>query len=218
MALAIAAVVAYGFGPRFESRLLHPPSPRPAILYLHVWTFAAWIALFGVQAALIRSRLWQVHFALGSLGIALGLAMPWIGAATAIVMAAFDFRGGDANAPAFLVLPLFYMTAFGALVATAIALRRKNSQAHRRLMLIATCTLTVAAFARFPGLPIGTWDAFVDGLIALGMLRDRIVDGAVGRTYLVVLPLLAAGQLAANLVYFSNAAWWLAIAHALMRA
>jgi uncharacterized membrane protein YccF (DUF307 family) len=76
--------------------------------------------------------------------------------------------------------------------------------------------LTVAAFARFPGLPAGSWDVCVDALIACGVARDRIVDRSVHPVYRYVLPLLIAGQIVANSIYFTNAGWWLAAAHFLM--
>ena len=46
MALLIAAIVAYGFGQTIESKLIHPPFPRPPILYVHVALFSAWVLLF----------------------------------------------------------------------------------------------------------------------------------------------------------------------------
>jgi hypothetical protein len=113
------------------------------------------------------------------------------------------------------VLPVAYMIAFAVLFGFAVVLRVKPDY-HRRLMLVATCTLTVAAFARFPGLPVGSWDVFVDALILLGFARDQIVDKRVHAVYRFALPLLIVWQIAANYAYFSASPWWLTIAHRLM--
>jgi hypothetical protein len=54
-----------------------------------------------------------------------------------------------ANRDAFLIVPLFDIVAFAICFGLAI-LWRKNPERHRRLMLIATCALTGAAFGRMP--------------------------------------------------------------------
>ena len=64
--------------------MLHAPSPRPAIVYLHAIVFSAFVALFVVQSVLIRARNVRWHRRLGVLGVALGAAMPVLGLATAI--------------------------------------------------------------------------------------------------------------------------------------
>jgi hypothetical protein len=54
---------------------------------------------------------------------------------------------------------------------------RDRPEFHRRLMLIATCELTAAAFVRFPQV-FHSWPWFyagVDLLVFLGVLRDLIV-------------------------------------------
>jgi hypothetical protein len=215
MAVAIAAVVAYGFGQTVEAKLIHPPFPRPAILYAHVAMFTAWVLLFFTQATLVHTHHVRWHKRLGIFGIALGSAMPVVGALTAISMSRLNIQHGAAEAARFLVLPIFYMIAFAALFGSAVALRGRP-EFHRRLMLMATCALTVAAFARFPGNPIGMWDVCVDALILLGVARDWIVDGSVHPVYRYALPLLIAGQIFANYTYFAASPWWLATANALL--
>ena len=55
----------------------------------------------------------------------------------------------------FLAVPLFNMLVFGTFVTLAI-LKRRDAQAHKRLMILATVNLLAAAFARWPF-------AFIDG-------------------------------------------------------
>lgn len=40
----------------YSTRLIHPPSPRPVILYVHAALSAGWIVLFITQTALICTR------------------------------------------------------------------------------------------------------------------------------------------------------------------
>lgn len=215
MALLIAAVVAYGFGPGLNAKLIHPPLPRPPILYVHAAMFAAFVLLFVTQAALVRTGRIGWHRRLGIAGIVLGCAMPVVGTMTALVTTKINIAHGDADGLRFLIFPIFYMIAFAVLFVSAV-LARRMPEFHRRLMLVAACTLTVAAFARFPGLPIGTWDACVDGLIALAVARDWIVTGGVHVAYRYALPPLILGQAFANYTYFSASPWWLAVAHNLV--
>jgi hypothetical protein len=215
MALLVAAIVAYGFGRVLNANLIHPAFPKPPIVYAHAGVFAAWVLLFITQASLVRAGRVAWHMRLGMFGIALGCAIPIFGIWVAIAMAVLNTAHGNAGAAQFLILPIFYMVAFAALFGFAVALRVRP-EFHRRLMLVATCTLTVAAFARFPGLPIGSWDVFVDVLILLAIGRDWIVDRRVHEAYRWALPLLIAWQIVANYGYFSASPVWLAIAHRLM--
>ena len=216
MALLIAAIVAYGFGRTLDAKLIHPPTPRSAILYVHAILFASWVALFIAQTALVRQHLVRWHRRLGMAGLVLGTAMPFVGAATAVVTTKINLQSGDRSAGAFLIFPFAYMVAFGVLFGLA-AINRKRPEFHRRLMLTATCTLTVAAFARFPHFPIGVWDVCVDALILLGVGRDWIVTGLLHPVYRYALPALIVLQIATNATFFTGAAWWLPIAHVLLR-
>jgi hypothetical protein len=74
--------------------------------------------------------------------------------------------------------------------------RRKKPNYHRRLMFIASCAITAAAFGRFPLLAhkpliIYPW---VDLLIIFGVLRDLLADAKINVIYRYALPLLVAVQ------------------------
>src|SRR5258707_9447137 len=94
MSLLIAAVVVYGFSFTVNPNLFHPPSPRPAILYVHAVLFTGWLAFLTLQSALVRTRNVKVHRTLGWFGLALGATMPLVGVATAIVMTRMHIRAG----------------------------------------------------------------------------------------------------------------------------
>lgn len=218
MSLLIVAVILYGFSFTIGKNLIHPAIPRPWILYVHATVFSSWLVLFVLQSTLVRSRKVQWHRRLGWFGIALGTLIPVLGISTAITMGRFNavtLHATDAEAS--LVIPLFDMVCFTGTFPLAVYWRKKP-ELHRRLMLVATCALTAAAFGRFPAsiLPGYLFYAGVDVLILLGVARDLIVERAVHRVYLFVLPPFILGQTIVTCMAYYSVPFWLRIAHALL--
>jgi hypothetical protein len=222
VALVVALVVAVGFGRTLNARLIHPSTPRPWILYFHVVLFTAWVLLFITQAALVRTRRMAWHRRVGIAGIVLGVLMPVVGIATALEMTrlhrALSFGRTANQDERFLIVSFFDMLAFAVTFGLAIHWRRLPEY-HRRLMLMASCGLTVAAFARFPNwlMPANLWYAGVDARIVAGAVRDWMVARQVHPVYLYGLPALAIGQAMTMWIYLSGAPAWIAIAHWLLR-
>jgi hypothetical protein len=215
MAVLIAAVVVYGFSRTIFENLIHPADPRPRVLYVHAVVFASWVVLLNLQSALIRTRNVQLHRKIGSAAIALGMAIPAVGVATGIAMAEFNTRHGSTDEAQFLIVPIFDMIAFSIVFGLAVWWRRKP-EFHRRLMLIAACGLTVAAFNRFPIVPEHWGYAGVDILILLGVGRDWIVDQRVHPVYVYALPAMVLGQLATTYIQLTSFPYWMAIARSLI--
>jgi hypothetical protein len=216
----IAAVVAYGFAHTLSNNLLRASVPRPRILWIHAAVSFGWVALFTLQTALVRFRHVRLHRRLGVAGLFLGVMMPPIGIATALVMARFDVTEGlreSAYVAAHLSIPLNDMISFVAVFAAA-AWWRKRPDVHRRLMLVATCLLTAAAFARFPSITITAlrWYAGVDVLLLLALARDLIVERRVHVAYAISLPPLVIGQIAAMWLFLARPHWWVELASRLV--
>lgn len=218
MGLAVATIVGFGFGPTVNARLLRPPSPRPLLLYVHAAMFTGWVLLFVVQAALVRAHRVAWHRRLGFAGAALGALMPVVGIATALVITRLNRLGRDFGGEAFLIVSFFDMLAFAVTFGLAVYWRRRPEY-HRRLMLMATCGLTVAAFARFPSwlMPGNAWYVAVDALIVIAVARDWYVDRRVHPVFRYGLPALMLGQATAMWIYLSRASAWVEIAHRLLR-
>ncbi len=218
MALLIPAVVIYGFSVTVGDNLIHPAIPRPAILYVHAAVFSGWLVFFLLQSALVRTHNVYWHRRIGWFGAAMGTVMPALGVATAIVMGRFDMvRLHATDAEAGLMIPLWDMVAFSSTFALAIYYRKKP-EFHRRLILIATCALTAAAFGRFPErlLPSEFFYGGVDLLILLGVARDMIVNHRVHRVYYYVLPAFVVGQTIVTYTVFHSLPYWMRIAHAIL--
>jgi hypothetical protein len=86
-------------------------------------------------------------------------------------------------------------------------------------MLMASCGLSVAAFARLPPslMPANSWYVAVDGLIVMAATRDSLARRRVHPVYRYGLPLLAVGQALTMWIYLSAMPAWIAIAKALLR-
>jgi hypothetical protein len=86
---------------------------------------------------------------LGVFGAVLAVLIVIVGVLTAINGAA---RGATPGPPAlqFLAVPLFDMLAFAILVGTALYVRRRRRDIHKRLMLLAAVNLLAPAIARIP--------------------------------------------------------------------
>ena len=196
MSLLIAAVVVCGFGPTVDQRFFHPSHPKPFLLSIHAGIFSAWVVLYIVQSGLVRTGNVRIHRALGWFGVALGVAIPIIGTLTAVTMRRFDLLDPDlARRAPLLRTALLDVTSFTIPFALAIYWRTQT-ELHRRLMLIASCALTAAAFVRFPA-TFHAWPWFyvgVDLLVFLGVLRDVIVSRRVHPVYVCVLPVLILAQ------------------------
>ena len=157
MSLALAATVFAGFARTYYLRLLSDEpgatlsgGPFTTLVHTHGALFTAWVVLFVAQTALISTRRVAVHRRLGVAGAVLAAAMVVAGTLTAIATAR---RGGAVpgmDPLAFLAIPLFDMVLFTGFVVAALA-RRREREAHKRLMLLAYVSIVVAAVARLPG-------------------------------------------------------------------
>ena len=220
MSLLIAGIVAYGFSQTIDQNLIHPPIPRPKILYLHATMFFGWVLLFMAQTALLEARKPRWHRRLGWAGFVLGTFIPVVGIATSLAMARFNVLhaiGTRDGAAAFLAVPINDMIDFSATFSLAIWWRRKT-EVHRRLMLMATCCLLAAAFARFPFITINAlrWYGGVDVLILLGVMRDLVANGRIHPVYLYGLPLFILGQVIAMTAFLGKVPIWMHIASQLI--
>lgn len=218
LALTIAFLVAFGFGQTFNRAVIHPRYPPPTILHLHIGLFTAWVLLFATQAAFIRFNRRKWHRQLGFAGIALGASMPFIGVATAISMAHFHMATGHPHAVSSLAVPFSDMVAFS--IAFCLALYwRRNPAFHARLMLLASCALTGAAFARFPEwlVPNRLSYVAVELLVIVAIMLDWVSTRRIHPVFGYGLPSLAAIHATAMWLFIAAPPAWTGIAHAILR-
>jgi hypothetical protein len=217
ISLLVAAVVVYGFSGTVGRKLVYANPRRPMLLWVHAILFSAWVAFYTLQSVLVRVRKVKLHRTLGWVGAGLGTSMVVIGFWVAVVMARFDtVQLHRPNRDAFLIVPLFDIVTFAVFLALAV-LWRIYPERHRRLMLIATCALTGAAFGRMSMMhtPLGFYGG-IDGLILLGVLRDLAVSRRIHTVYRVAVPILIVGQTAVSEAFLHRAGLWIRIARGLM--
>jgi uncharacterized membrane protein YozB (DUF420 family) len=217
MALLVAAVAIFGFSQTIGRNLLHPDTPRPWILPIHAIVFSSWVVLFITQSALVRVSRVAWHRRLGMFGAVLGGILPFLGVATALVMQHWlDQR--QAADDVGLSLPFNDMLTFSIAFGLAVYWRRRP-EFHRRLMLVATCCLTGAAFARFPISLIADYAFYpcVDLLILFGVWRDLVVNRRVHAVYRYALPCMVIAQALTEYLVLARPSPWLAITHQIMQ-
>ena len=216
MAVLTAAVVVIGFVPKFSEKMLHPPYPTPLSLWIHTVIFSGWVILLVVQTGLIQVGRVSLHRTLGMSSAILGVVLPFVGAWVAIETGHEKVLQGKTGGESFLLVPFSDMLFFAVLFGLGMWWR-KRPELHRRLMLLASVSLTVAAFARFPKyiVPGGHFNIACDLMILLAVGRDLVVDGRVHRVYLIGLPLLVLGQ--ATTEWVRQSAWWLSVASSILK-
>lgn len=171
MAIMLCAVVFMGFlRTFFGAGFLAAPLPSP-ILRVHGIVFTAWMLLLLAQAALVSARRVAWHRTLGIAGFGLPPLMIGLGVVAAIDALGRKVTIGPLDPATSLALPLVNITAFAIVILAAWKARRRPD-AHKRLVVLATISLSTAALGRFPWPQMGIPPAAgpVIGLAALILL------------------------------------------------
>lgn len=187
MTIAMLATVIAGFGPTYFFRSLSDsPSVLTPALHLHGAVFTAWMVLLVVQSTLISAGRVDLHRKLGVAGAALGAFMTLLAAYVAITrfQAGFLSLGPEFPAGTLLAVALATVVVFPVLFGSALVLRQR-ADFHKRLVLLATMELVIAAVARLPvvntlGPPgfFGVTDLFVVALVLYDLSTRRRIHPA----------------------------------------
>jgi len=149
MALLILATVFVGFARSYYlAGVFHAPLPS-LIIHLHGAAFSCWILLLVMQTSLVATGHVGMHRQVGIAGFLLACLMVVLG-----VLAATDSLVREAGPPGrdprfFYIIPLTDMLIFATLIFFAFR-ARSDSPAHKRLILVGTVSLMIAAIARWP--------------------------------------------------------------------
>ncbi|MEJ0037848.1 MAG: hypothetical protein WDO68_17535 [Gammaproteobacteria bacterium] len=170
MAIALLLTVFAGFAPTYYLRGTFGSPPLTPSLWVHGFAFSAWMVLLVIQTSLIAANRIDIHRRLGVGGGALAVLMMVLGAYVAISRTA----SGEVLSPpgvsplAFLTVSLAAIIVFPVLLGSAMGFR-KRPDIHKRLVLIATLELVMAAVGRLPGIfnPLGPIALGVAGLFVV---------------------------------------------------
>jgi len=145
----IAALIAIvGFWPTYFGPLVGGASAALPIIHLHAAVFVGWLALVILQAVLAATGNLALHTKIGQVGFAYGVALILVGITTAF--AHFDMRidaGEIRSAQDQLFVPLTDLMVFTPFFAAAWIYRRRP-EVHKRLIIVATTILLIAAVHR----------------------------------------------------------------------
>jgi hypothetical protein len=168
MAILILATVALGFARTyFLAGLFRAPLPN-WLIHVHGAAFSSWIILLVTQTSLVSAGRTDLHRRLGILGFALASLMVILGTIAGTDALRRGFHPPGVDAKTFYIVPVTDMLFFGILVFFAFR-NRFNPPAHKRLILIATSALLIAAVSRWPF-------AAVNGkLLVATLISDSIV-------------------------------------------
>ncbi|MGB7653864.1 MAG: hypothetical protein WBL74_00140 [Novosphingobium sp.] len=198
--------------------------PAPLVLQLHVFAATGWLVLLTIQVVLARRRRLSLHRTLGAAAL---LLIPAI-AITAIGAEVASQRFYSPRYPEnlrFFIAALFQVLVFFVAASLALVMRR-HAATHKRLIVVATSMLLVAAYNRWWGeaLYIALGDGFMGMLIHNFAGPDLLILAAAGfdwvtlrrvhPVYRIAMPLLIVGELVVSAIYHS--ANWPAIARILV--
>ena len=160
IAILMAVIVFVGFAPTFYLRsyfgaptTITGATTLVPMTIVHALVFTSWVLLFVVQTSLVASRRVALHRRLGIAGVVLAALMAVVGLTTAFGAASRGSTAPGFTPIEFLVVPFFDIVLFVGFI-TAAVLRRREKEAHKRLMLLAYVSIIPAAVARIRGLMV----------------------------------------------------------------
>src|SRR5512139_1986921 len=224
MSLAIFAAVYAGFARTFFLRPWFPEAatlaaPEP-FFYLHGAVFTTWFVLLVVQPNLVAAGRTDLHRMLGKFGAAVAASMVVVGIVGALIAARRDggFMGVPIPPAQFLTIPLMDMVTFAILVGAALV-KRRDVQAHKRLMIIGSIAVMDAAVARWPGIgatsnPVATFFLLTDLFLVPLVIWDFRTRGRLHPATLWGGLLVVASQ--PFRLWFMNTDTWFALAGRLL--
>jgi hypothetical protein len=155
LAVLAASIAVVGFWPTYFGPLLAGNVATTSTIHFHAAVYVGWLAIFITQAVLAATGRVALHIKLGRFGIGYGVLVIVVGLLTALTKFELRVQAGEvAAAQAQLLGPLLDMLVFTPLFAAAVYYRR-TPELHKRLMIVATTSLLIAAVGRmaFLGTP-----------------------------------------------------------------
>jgi FtsH-binding integral membrane protein len=149
MALLLLGSVFLGFAHSYYlAGMFRAPLPS-AIIHVHGALFSSWILFLLAQTTLVAAERTDIHRRIGIAGFLLACLMVIVGVWAGTNALARNFAPPGVDAKTFYVIPITDMLVFAVLVFFAYR-ARFDSAAHKRIIIIATVALMIAAIARWP--------------------------------------------------------------------
>lgn len=217
LSLLSALIVFVGFWPSYFGPLLAGSAEHPLIIHFHAAVFTGWLLVFIAQSVFAAVGRIDLHRKLGNFMIGYGVLLIVVGWTTAFATFAMKVRAGAPDA-FFVVAPVLDMLVFPSFFAAAIYYRRKP-ELHKRLMIVASTALMMAAVIRmrFLGSPQVLWPEYLVWVspVLIAMAYDFVRYRLVHPVYVIGLAVLTLESRPVRLAINGSEAWlefnrWLA--------
>jgi hypothetical protein len=203
MAVVFAGAAVVGFTPNSLAILAGTKETPPLIIHFHAMAMSSWLMLLSVQAALVGSGNLHIHRRLGMVSVGLAPIVIVI-----MITLAFPlFQGGEHTYGAG-VIQIKRVTLFTAFYAWAFIARKQDTEAHKRLMFLATLVVLDAAFNRMRFLPkfgfentMAVRHAYELLLLVPLFTYDMLKFGRIHRVYVIGTPIIIAFSMLASYVW-----------------
>ncbi|HYE86729.1 MAG TPA: hypothetical protein VEA16_10265, partial [Vicinamibacterales bacterium] len=151
----MAALAIAGFWPSYFGHLPRGTLDQPLVIHFHAVVFTGWLVIVIAQAWLAAAGRVALHRRLGTFLFVYGAILIVVGWYTALDVFATRVAAGETQqAKAGLFVPVTDLLFFAPLLFAAWAYRR-NPEIHKRLIVVATTALLIAAAHRLIGAHIG---------------------------------------------------------------
>lgn len=189
ISLVMIAIIAVGFWESYFGLLLGQGVEKELFIHVHAFVYVSWMALFVTQTTFIATRRTALHRKLGQFGMIWGVLVLVVGTVTAVLR--FGTMTGEGlvePARQFVIWPLLDMVIFAGFFIPAYTYRRQP-EIHKRLMVVATTNLIVAAVIRAVGPPVSTMHVIFVLLwlspIIIAMVHDFVRKRLVHPVYII---------------------------------
>ena len=219
VAMGAVLIVFAGFARTYYLKALFGTPRLPLLLHLHGFVLTLWFVLFFVQTQLVAMHRVAVHRRLGVFGALVAGLVVLVGGAVAFHASQRGFLADPNSVRDIRGLAILcgFLLDFCLLVGSALYFRRRP-ELHKRLMLLATCSILAPAISRVPlhfiqagGIwtTIGLVDLCVVVCIAYDTSRSRRLNPAFGWGGLLLLITFPSAQFVARSNLWIHFAKWL---------
>jgi hypothetical protein len=188
LALWMLAIVVIGFWPTYFAPTFRGTLAIPTVVHAHALVFLGWMALLVAQAIVAAKGNIRLHRRIGRWGIVYGCLVIAIGLIVGPASAVIKVNSGvwtRDRAAGSLLVNVGDMVSFAVWFGAAIWYRARP-EIHKRLMVVATVALLVAALARWTFVGSGLARAGIWlSPIFIGMVHDWITRRRIHPVYTI---------------------------------
>jgi hypothetical protein len=180
LAVLFALTVFIGFSRTYYLKGLFGTPRLSWIAHLHGVVFTLWVLFFLLQTALVAAHRINLHRSLGWIGAGFAGGIVILGTVMTKHSVRAGYASGRMSMPLLLINSIIDLVLFCIFFAGALFLRR-NTEIHKRLMMLAIVSLIIPAISRLP-IPSGAIGWVIFSFSLLTVFYDALV---LRRAYLV---------------------------------